>query len=196
MKVELVTTNNVRKYLTEIAVIHKKAYHNNHFTSTFSSEKLEEYYEELISNSDLSIVSLDDNNNCIGFIISGRNVSKGIQNFISKNKYYLFLIMLRNPIFMIEKMYFKIYSFINPPKASKIKFRLLSISVDSSNQSKGIGKFMLNEFEKKLIEINEYAYGLSVRNINIKAIKFYEKNNFIKEKEYNNSSYFIKKLKV
>ena len=196
MKNIILNTNNINEYIDQIAVIHKNAYHKDHFTSNFSNNKLEEYYQYLINNSNLSVAYIDTNNNqCIGFIIAGESVSKGIAQFISTNRLYLLNIMLKNPSFLLEKVYTKLYTKIKPSKKpSKAKFRLLSISVDKNTQSKGVGKSMLDYFEEELLKLDIHYYGLSVRYTNTRAIKFYKKNNFIEEKQYMRSTYYYKEI--
>ena len=195
MKNIILNASNINEYIDQIAVIHKNAYHKNHFTSNFSSDKLEEYYIYLLNNSDLSIAYIDqENNHCLGFIIAGKSVSKGIAQFISKNQVYLFKIMLKHPSFLLEKVYTKLYTKIKSSKPTKAKFRLLSISVDKSIHSKGIGKSMLDYFEKELLKLDIHCYGLSVRNTNTRAIKFYKKNHFIEEKQYMGSIYYYKEI--
>jgi ribosomal protein S18 acetylase RimI-like enzyme len=196
MKNLILNDSNVDKYIEQIALIHKNSYDKDHFTSNFSTNKLEEYYRYLIKNSDLSIVSVDENNNsCLGFIIAGESVSNGIVQFVSKNRLYLFKIMSQNPSFFIEKIFSKFYTKIIPSKGSKAKFRLLSISVQKDSQSKGIGKNMLNYFEKELLKSDIHCYGLSVKKSNTKAIKFYINNDFRKEKEYMGAMYYYKKFR-
>lgn len=188
--------------LDKIVEIHKNSYHKDHFTSKFNNNKLKEYYNELIKFSDLSILSLDKNTGeCLGFIISGNQVSRGINSFIKKNKRYLFFLMIKNPIFLFEKIYYKIYiklfyKKIILKKEKRKKTRLLSISVDSNHQSKGIGKSLLIFFEEELKNREIYEYGLSVRESNKDALRFYLKNGFREEKKKLKSVYLIKNIGV
>lgn len=194
MQIKVITEDILPTHISSIAAIHKNAYHNDHFTSTFSIGKLEEYYSFLIKNSDLPLIALNDQGDCIGFIISGTTVSKGIQEFIRVNRMYLIGVMFRNPTFLIQKFYFKAYALFKPSRPSSAKFRLLSISVNPAFQSTGVGGFMLNFFESRLASMNIDSYGLSVRSNNTRAVQFYVNNGFVKEKEYLSTTYFYRDI--
>ena len=80
--------NNISDYKRGIASVHYSAYSKNHFTSCFSEEKLEKYYQYLVESSDLSFV-LDLGDGVEGFVISGRSVGVGVQKFIQDESKYL-----------------------------------------------------------------------------------------------------------
>ena len=196
MQIKVITEDILPTHIQSIAAIHKNAYHNDHFTSVFSIVKLEEYYNFLIKNSDLPLIAINDQGDCIGFIISGTTVSKGIQGFIRINRMYLMGVMFRNPTFLIQKLYFKAYALFKPSRPSLAEFRLLSISVNPAFQSTGVGERMLNFFESRLATMNINSYGLSVRSNNTRAVQFYVNNDFIKEKQYLSTTYFYKDVKM
>lgn len=181
------------KYLTAIARVHYEAYSKEHFTSCFSVTKLEKYYALLIQASDISIIALE-NDSVVGFIISGKSVSKGVAKFTKLNRGYLLLLLLSHPKFIYQKIRSVALNKIIKTKPSHASFRLLSIAVSSSSQSKGLGSEMLSFFERVLIKRSELSYGLSVRSVNHRAVKFYEKMGFVLEKEVHGSKYFFKKL--
>jgi ribosomal protein S18 acetylase RimI-like enzyme len=194
MQIEVITEDKLSAHISSIAAIHKKAYHNDHFTSKFAMPKLEEYYSYLIKNSDLPLIALSDQGDCVGFIISGTTVYLGIQEFVRVNRTYLLGVMFRNPNFLIQKVYFKAYSFFKKSRPSSARFRLLSISVDPECQSTGVGGIMLKFFESKLASMNIESYGLSVRTNNARAVQFYINNGFVKEKEYLSTTYFYRDI--
>lgn len=196
MQIEVITQDKQLTHLSSIAAIHKNAYHNDHFTSTFSMRKLEEYYRFLIENSDLPLIAVNDQGDCVGFIISGTTISKGVQEFIRVNRAYLIGVMFRNPTFLIQKIYFKAYTLFKKSRPSSAKFRLLSISVNPEFQSTGVGGLMLKFFESRLANMNIDSYGLSVRSNNIRAVQFYINNGFVKEKEYLSTTYFYRDITV
>ena len=196
MLIKVINEAKLSPYISSIAAIHKKAYNDDHFTSTFSLRKLEDYYRFLIKNSDLSLIGIDNQGACAGFIISGTTVSKGIQEFIRVNRMYLIGIMLKNPSFLIQKLYHRAHALFKTSKTSSAKFRLLSISVNPSLQSKGVGGLLLNFFESKLTSMNINSYGLSVRSDNKRAVKFYINNGFLKEICRAQVFLFFKNIKI
>ena len=184
----------VAQSLNDIAMIHKLAYHGDHFSSRFSVSRLEEYYANLIVNSDLSLVAIDEDGLCAGFVIAGYGVSQGVRKFTRDNKAYLATLLLLNPSILLAKVQSWVRSLIGKSEPSFAKFRLLSISVNPVSQSSGVGSAMLDFFEERLREMNVKCYGLSVKGDNTGAIKFYRRNGFIQEKEYLGSRYFYKEV--
>lgn len=186
--------NDLISVTNKIALIHKKSFDKNHFTSTFSIKKLVEYNMLLIQYSDLFLIATNEEEGIVGYIISGTSVAKGVKKFIDQNKIYISFLMIKNPNFLFQKLYAKIFSYFFSSKNNKTKFRLFSISVDPTFQSKGVGGKMLDYFELQLKKLKVKSYGLSVRNKNAKAIKFYSRNKFIKERNFLGYTYFFKKL--
>lgn len=192
---KMINSENYKKYIDGIAETHDTAYDNNHLTSCFSLKKIKEYYSQLIVNSDISLLALDEGGSVIGFIISGENVSKGVGEFVKKNRFYLAMLLVSKPRFLIQKIIGRVQSYFIKSPPSNASFRLLSISVNSSKQSKGIGAFLITEFESMLVNRNFFEYGLSVRFINTRAVNFYIKHGFTLEKTSNGTAYMIKRLK-
>ncbi|MDI6792499.1 MAG: N-acetyltransferase [bacterium] len=202
MKIVDLSKDNYALYLQQITEVHMDAYSKKHLTANFSQEKLEEYYQCLIEASELSLICLDDSSGqneigsplVVGFVIAGSAVSKGVAKFLSLNRLYVLSVLLRKPRFLIEKFFVTIISRVKKSKPSATEFRLMSISVRSSFQSKGVGKIMLDCFEQGLINHGIKSYGLSVRGENVRAVAFYEKNGFKLEKVSHGSKYYFKNL--
>ena len=198
MKIIELTAQNFSEYGREIAELHLNSYSKQHLTANFSVEKLEEYYRYLVEASELSIVSLDYSGNSnkpvLGFIVAGRTISRGVVQFLDSHRLYVLSVMLKNPVFIFEKIFSKLTAKFQKGNPSDAKFRLLSIAVKSDIQSHGIGHQMVEFFENTLIYRGISCYGLSVKSENIRAIKFYEKYGFVLEKEISGSKYFRKDL--
>lgn len=182
-----------KKYLKGIAAIHCKAYSDNHFTSCFSIEKTMEYYSWLIKAGDLSLVALEDDE-VMGFIISGIAVSKGVDAFVARNRPYLARLLLSHPRFLYQKAMMSLCNAILPSEPSAARFRLLSIAVDPACQSCRVGTEMLGFLEGVLGERCVPLYGLSVRGTNHNAVKFYERRGFVLERESRVSKYYLKEI--
>jgi ribosomal protein S18 acetylase RimI-like enzyme len=196
MEFVTIDTGNVDRYLSEIADIHYGAYSKEHFTSCFDKALLEKYYKFLIVNSDLCLLAVDDGV-VVGFIVSGYSVGRGVSQFIGENRPSVIRVFLKNPRFILEKALSIISSRIMRDKDSPAiaPFRLMSISVKSGTQSRGVGSLLLNEFEQTLLAKNINLYGLSVRKKNERAVSFYFRNGFEVQKETRDSLYFGKELK-
>ncbi|MEH6799077.1 MAG: N-acetyltransferase [Halopseudomonas sabulinigri] len=187
-----INDTNINEFLVGIAEIHYGAYSTSHFTSNFDSLMLKRYYTCLIENSDLSLVSVTDNE-IDGFIVAGYNVGRGVAQFVKSYRLSVIRVFLSNPKFLAEKF----LSFISKLKASNestelSKFRLMSIAVNPKTQSKGVGSQMLLSFESILQMRGIKSYGLSVRKKNARAVGFYIRNDFSVQKETKDSIYFSK----
>ena len=77
---------------------------------------------------------------------------------------------------------------------SSARFRLLSISVSKELQGKGTARELVLAFERA-IPRHVNIYGLSAHANNYRAIGFYQKMGFVKEKEVKDSIYMIKHIK-
>ena len=192
MKIRLFNKKDA-SIVSQVAAIHANAYSARHFTAGFSSVKLVEYNSRLIEASDLTILAIDGDG-VLGFIISGYAVSAGVKKFTADNRLWLAFQLLQRPTIFFTKLWGLFRSKLNPVKPSNAKFRLLSIATIPGSQSKGVGAAMLNFLEQELMSKGVESYGLSVKDSNYAAIRFYERHGFVKEKSYLGSSYYIKEI--
>lgn len=195
MDIMKIDGSNSDDYLSGIADVHYGAYSKEHFTSCFDKGLLEGYYKLLIQNSNISVVAVEDEV-VVGFIVAGYSVGRGVSQFIKDNRASIIKVFLKNPRFICEKARSIAVSklardVISHPIAP---FRLMSISVRSGVQSRGVGSALLHFFESSLLESNIPDYGLSVRKKNDRAIEFYIRNGFAVQKETRDSLYFYKEL--
>lgn len=192
MKIKLFEKSD-NAIISQISEIHASAYSVGHFTAGFSLAKLAEYNARLIETSDIAIIALDGDG-VLGFIISGFAVSAGVRKFTADNRLWLAIQLLKRPSILLNKIVGLVQSKLNPTKPSDAKFRLLSIATLPGSQSKGVGAAMLKFLEQELLSRGVDLYGLSVKDSNIAAIRFYERHGFVKEKSYLGSSYYFKRI--
>lgn len=73
-------------------------------------------------------------------------------------------------------------------------YTLLSIGVSRIYQGKGVAKLLVTEFDLRIKKQTD-KYSLSVKDTNLQALRFYEKNGFTLLKGENNESLrLIKKV--
>lgn len=195
MDIVIVDAHSAGQYLSGVADVHYGAYSRDHFTSCFSKTLLEEYYKYLICNSNLSLVAIE-NGKVVGFVVGGYSVGRGVSQFISDRRSDLLKVFVKNPKFIFEKLWSAVSSRLRRrvPVITVSEYRLMSIAVKPSIQSRGVGATLLKFFEKNLLDNNISEYGLSVRKKNERAVEFYIKNGFKPQKETRDSLYFYKEL--
>lgn len=182
--------------LDNICLIHKRSFDSSHFTSVLPFNVLKKYYDKIISNCEYKVMIYEnDSNYPVGFAIGSKNVSGILNSFIREQFFTLIFILLKNPIFLFEKISSIIFSFTSKePTASKAEAVLLSISVNPELEMRGKGLIVLSEFENVLKEAGIKTYNLGVRRSNKKAISFYKRNGFLLDYSVRESDYYIKTL--
>ena len=198
MEVRRLSSAGLEGHLAGIASVHAAAYDSDHFTSRFTAEKLRCFNRLLIEHADFAACALSDDD-VSGFVIAGPNVSAGVDAFVRMNRMYLLALLLRDPGELLTKLGVVLRrgaSAWRPRQRaaghSIASYRLLSIAVAPTAQGKGVGQRLLAALEEHLVSSRVSAYGLSVRNTNVTAIRFYERSGFVCEREGRSTSYYRK----
>ena len=164
--------------IEEIAHLHKEIFSKSHFSSTFSFSLLKKYFLELLKYSRYKII-LVDKDQIQGYLIASLNPDIPVKKFMKDNILQLFIILLLNPKFLIEKIRTILLSIKGKKESIHEKnVSIYLIAVDSTRQNSGIGKILLAHFENLLLKDEVNQYTLAVRSDNTQAIGFYLKNNF------------------
>ena len=167
------------------------SYGKEHFTSRFPENLLTIYYGELIKINKHAYL-LKDGSDALGFVITGHRTGEAVSNFIKSNRWSVIKVLLKNPEFLLDKIKQQIIKVFGKKESkSKVKCRLISISVHPDHYRKGVANTLISELEKSLLEDGIYNYGLSVRSSNPGAIRLYEKLGF--EIEHKNKLIYYKK---
>lgn len=164
------------KDIDEIIRIHLVSFNKSHFTANFSSQMLHSYFECLLESCPLSFVALS-NDKIAGYVFGGLNPLAGVDRFIKKNLLQVILTFIKYPKFITEKIVEKIFDRDLRLESLKKIPTIYIIAVDPFYRQ-GIGKKLIDNFEKRIRSENLFEYQLSVRKDNGKAIKFYENNGF------------------
>jgi ribosomal protein S18 acetylase RimI-like enzyme len=185
--------NATSKLIMQVAEIHAGAYSSEHFSAGFTLLMLTEYNARLIEVSDITILAIDGDI-VLGYIISGFNFSAGIDKFITDNRLWLLFHISKSPLVLLNKLLGFFRSRLYKKNHSGAKYRLLSIATLPGCQGRGVGSSMLNVLEQELLSRDVDLYGLSVKDSNVAAIRFYEHHGFVKEKSNSGLSYYIKQI--
>lgn len=193
-EIKIEPLSNDEDILKKIVKLHKQLFDKEHFTSTFSEDLLKKYFSDLVKSSPFKYLAIAENE-LVGYLIGGVNLNYALSEFSKKHFLKLVLLLLRNPEFIKEKIQDIFRKIFLTTQKSSIEMRLFLIAAKHNEQTKGIGRKLIQKFEQDLIQNKVHAYGLSVRRHNNKAIDFYYKLGFVEEFRTNKSIYFIKRLK-
>lgn len=177
----------------KITSLHKQLFDKDHFTARFDEQLLNKYFQLLLSNSDYKICALREQK-VIGYLIAGEKLDKVLKIFSKEYFARLTILLIKNPKFLFEKFLDLINRTIYQNKKSKADMRLFLIASKHDENVKGVGKYLIENLEKHLVEKGIDIYGLSVRKHNQKAIDFYKRLGFVEEFRTHKSIYFVKKL--
>lgn len=176
-----------------IVSLHKQLFDKEHFTARFDEKLLSKYFNLPLTISDYKICAFKEQE-LISYLIAGRKLDDVLKKFSRKYFIRLIILLFKNPRLLIEKFLDLMNSIIYKNKKSKADMRLFLVASKHDENIKGVGKSLIENLEKYLIEKGITIYGLSVRKHNKKAIDFYRHLGFIEEFRTHKSIYFVKKL--
>jgi ribosomal protein S18 acetylase RimI-like enzyme len=178
---------------TDIPLIcksYKNTFPDEHFSVHFPVKLLEKYFTDLINSFEINRILVSDDDTILGYLIGGKHPNPVFNSFIKRNLLGISLVFIRHPKFIIEKAVELYNSFSESEDLDKNTLCL--IAIDQNSQGMGLGMILINDFENLLKDKNINSYFLAVRRINTQAVKFYEKNSYIKIKTTKYMHYFRK----
>lgn len=192
MKARQAEISDVKK----ICDIHRSAFGKELFSTHLKDELLEGFFEALITtNKYCFIVEEEQGNSVYGYIIGGYKTQQAADKFFNAHILSAIIIMIRNPVFILEKISKFLKKFFLKSPDSKAALRLYLIGVENSVNKKGVGSLLLSKFEEELEKDGINQYGLFVHKFNKNAIRFYERRRFEHEFDKDNMRAYLKKIK-
>lgn len=191
IKIEILS--NDQDSLKQIAKLHKQLFDRDHFTTTFREGLLLNYFNALLKKSQFNYKAIVEEE-IVGYLIAGKNLDKVLSDFSRQNFLKVFYYLLNNPKFIKEKILELLRKILLNSQKSSAEMRLFIIAAKHSKDLKGVGKKLIQQLERDLLQNNITCYGLSVRKHNFKAIEFYQQQGFVEEFRTIKSIYFIKNL--
>lgn len=183
---QLLSVNDCAK----VAQIHIRAFPDSSLTK-LGIEAVRRYYvSQMDEDNDCLAIGAFQNNSMIGFVYAG--IFHGVlTGFLRNNRWYLFSRVLTHPWLVLNPMFRdaiklalrKLQQKEHPPAPviiSRQNFVILSIAVDPEMQQKGIGQALLDYAENEAAKRGFMRMVLTVNPVNAKAIRFYEKNKWVK----------------
>ena len=193
-RVRLATRNDLRY----IADIHKKQF-SDHYLGQFSVKLLERFYDCFFCYETIFIVS-ETNGILSGFVVGGKlsTINFCTSLFLKRNiPLYIGQVLIRPHTWM--KSCRKLMNIVRGRKVPKesldsvMDYTLLSIAVSPDFQGKNVACDLISYY--KLMEKYSCKYFLSVMDSNLRAIKFYKKMGFVRERHFNGEYQLVKELR-
>ena len=178
-----------RKLINDIVTIHLNTF-NGFFLTFMGKGFLNQMYSSYCDHMESGLLVAEENGIPIGFLAYSENFS-GLYKFMIKTRlipfgWYSVAAFFRRP----SAFGHIVRAFFKPSEAKRIEkyVELASIGVDSRNESRGVGTKLIDSL-KNSVNFSQYAYiTLETDAVNNdKAIKFYEKNGFIRIREFETS---------
>lgn len=175
-----------KKIIDEIVTIHLNTF-TGFFLTFMGRGFLKQMYQSYCDHEGSGLLVAEDNGKSIGFVAYSSNFSD-LYKFMIKTRlvqfgWYSIGAFFRRPsAFMhIIKAFWK----LGEVKRKEKYVELSSIGVDPDSKSKGIGSMLIDNL-KKLVDFEKYAYiTLETDAVNNEgAIRFYEKNGFVRERMF------------
>jgi ribosomal protein S18 acetylase RimI-like enzyme len=139
---------------SQLAIIHLQAF-EGFFLSTLGLSFLKTYYRSSLKNEEcVAVCSCNSDNSVVGFAI-GTVTSKGYHRRLILNNFFPFLFEMIRLLFKKPQVLIRLFRNLNksPEKFDDGHYaELLSIGVSTSYKGLGVGKQLIQHFEKELTD--------------------------------------------
>lgn len=175
--------NITDKDLQQVAEIHKKFLPS--IISFYSADFIAKFYRHhLFSKNETRIfLGYFEEENLLGFVFGTHQLDLLFDDFLKNNRSYFIKetlkALVKHPIYFVH-LFSKVFQ---KTAENQSQSQLVYIAVDKTYGKKGIGKMLLESFEKEAKKSVDY-YELEVETNN-PALSFYQKNNFKAVSELN-----------
>ena len=175
-----------KKIIDEIVTIHLNTF-TGFFLTFMGRGFLKQMYQSYCDHEGSGLLVAENNGKSIGFVAYSSNFSD-LYKFMIKTRLVQFGWYSIGAFFRRPSAFIHIIKAFWKPGEVKRKEKyveLSSIGVDPDSKSKGIGSMLIDNL-KKLVDFEKYAYiTLETDAVNNEgAIRFYEKNGFVRERMF------------
>ena len=178
--------SNEKKLVSDIVTIHLNTF-TGFFLTFMGRGFLNQMYCSYCDHGESGLYVAEEQGKAIGFLAYSENFS-GLYKFMLRSRLLLFCWYSIGAFFRRPSSFMHIIkAFLKPKEVMREEkyVELSSIGVNPTTKFKGVGSMLIDEL-KKNIDFEKFAYiTLETDAINNdSAIRFYEKNGFIREREF------------
>ncbi len=168
--------------LSSLSKLHKQLYPaTTHFTSRFSLYLLEVYYKLFFDKGSyvIKVEKVRDEISSIhGFLVCGVSIPAKIAIFKKKATYHILKTAFVHPIAFFKKVAVSLFHHLLDQATIFKESPFLVLSIVSDRSLPGIGEALLSHAKVLCKEDGSGSIGLYVRVNNLRAIRFYLRNDF------------------
>lgn len=175
-----------KKLIDEIVTIHLNTF-TGFFLTFMGRGFLRQMYQSYCDHDESGLLVAEEDGKALGFLAFSSNFS-GLYKFMIKTRLIQFGWYSVGAFFRKPSAFLHIIKAFLKPSETRRKERyveLASIGVNPRSKSKGVGSKLIEELKNR-VDFKKYAYITLETDAtnNEAAIRFYEKNGFIKERKY------------
>lgn len=175
-----------KELINDIVSIHLNTF-TGFFLTFMGRGFLNQMYRSYCDHDESGLLVAEEDGKAVGFLAYSGNFS-GLYKFMIKTRLIPFGWYSVGAFFRRPSAFMHIIkAFLKPSEVKREEkyVELSSIGVDPTIKSKGVGSLLIDEL-KKIVDFNKFAYiTLETDAVNNDgAIHFYEKNGFVKERNY------------
>lgn len=175
-----------KKLIDKIVTIHLNTF-NGFFLTFMGRGFLRQMYQSYCDHDESGLLVAEEDGNALGFLAFSSNFS-GLYKFMIKTRLIQFGWYSVGAFFRKPSAFMHIIrAFLKPSEVKREEkyVELSSIGVTPAAKSRGIGSLLIDELKRK-VDFQKFAYiTLETDAIdNEGAIHFYEKNKFVREREF------------
>lgn len=175
-----------KELINDIVSIHLNTF-TGFFLTFMGRGFLNQMYRSYCDHDESGLLVAEENGKAVGFLAYSGNFS-GLYKFMIKTRLIPFGWYSVGAFFRKPSAFMHIIkAFLKPSEVKREEkyVELSSIGVDPTIKSKGVGSLLIDEL-KKIVDFNKFAYiTLETDAVNNdRAIHFYEKNGFVRERMY------------
>ena len=175
-----------KELINDIVSIHLNTF-TGFFLTFMGRGFLNQMYRSYCDHDESGLLVAEENGKAVGFLAYSGNFS-GLYKYMIKTRLIPFSWYSVGAFFRRPSAFMHIIkAFLKPSEVKRAEkyVELSSIGVDPTIKSKGVGSLLIDEL-KKSVDFNKFVYiTLETDAVNNEgAIRFYEKNGFVRERMY------------
>ncbi len=180
-------------HLDDVASIHATSYPADHISGSMGRDLIVKYYSEFLTDENAFYGCVENGltNDIEGFVVFGKGMPGKVSKFKRENRLNIMKFFLSRPSVSFRFILKRLSALIqSSDRFDEAEHLILSIAV--SNDSVGVGSFLMSTVDNYCTGNGVDKLGLYVACSNVRALNFYYKTGF-KVKAFVSGQYYMEK---